>query len=148
MHNRKPEGPVADAVREIIEPQGYRLVSFSSEMIRKRLHVHCVLHHPEGIVLDALASLHRALEPRLEVLLESRDLRVEFSSPGISRVLASFHEFAVFCGCRVQVLPREAPEWISGVIASADEAGCVIRTDEGRDETFSPEMITKARLTE
>ncbi|WP_018525224.1 ribosome assembly cofactor RimP [Alkalispirochaeta alkalica] len=148
MYNRKPEGPLAEAVREIVEPQGYRLVSFSSEVIRQRPHVHCVLHHPEGIVLDALAELHRALEPRLEALLETRDLRVEFSSPGISRVLTSFHEFDVFCGCRVQVLCPGASEWISGTILSADEGSCVIRTDDGREETFSPEMITKARLTE
>lgn len=148
MYNRRPNGPVPEAVREILEPRGYYLVAFSSEVVNRRMQVRCVVHHPDGVGLEALSEIHRALEPRLELLLEHRDLNVEFSSPGIGRTLASFHEFEIFRYQSVAVLPTDADDWIHGTIIAADADSCLIRDARGAERSFSPEAISKARLTE
>lgn len=148
MQNRPPEGPVVDVIREIVNPRGYALVTFSAETVRRRLHVHCVLHHPDGVGLDSLAEIHRALEPRLELLFDQRDLRVEFSSPGITRTFNSFHEFQVFSGEEVAVLPVDSLDWITGTIVAADESVCTIRCVDGIEHSFTPESVAKARRIE
>lgn len=152
MHYRRPDGPVAEAIRAVIEPDGYSLVAFTAEVIKRRMHVHCVLHHPDGVGLDALAQLHRALQPRIEMLLDedapNTDVRIEFSSPGLTRSFNSFHEFEVFRGKRVEVLPIGASEWIRGAILSADSEHCLIRSDDDTEHTFQPDSVVKARLSE
>ena len=152
MDYRRPEGPVAEAIRATIEPDGYRLVAYSAEVINRRLHVHCVLHHPDGVGLDALAELHRALQPQIETLLgrdePHPDVRIEFSSPGLTRSFNSFHEFEVFRGRRVSILPIDASEWIHGAVLAADSEQCLIRSDDGTEHTFRPDSVVKARLSE
>jgi ribosome maturation factor RimP len=148
MQNHPPEGPVVDAIREIINPRGYALVAFSAETVRRRMHVHCVLHHHDGVGLDSLAEIHRALEPRLEVLFDTRDLRVEFSSPGVGRTFGSFHEFQVFLGEEVAVLPVDSPDWITGTVIAADGSVCTIRCADTVEHSFTPESVAKARRIE
>ncbi|MFA7566542.1 MAG: hypothetical protein WCY01_05910 [Alkalispirochaeta sp.] len=132
---------------EIVHEMGYAVVDFSAERVKGRTHVHCVLHKAEGINLDALGEVHRMLQPRLEILLEDNDLHIEFSSPGINRVLKSFYEFSVFTGMGVQVLQGEKPEWIGGTIESATEQECILVDEAGLRHTFTPDSIVKARLS-
>ena len=148
MKNRKPTGPVAESVRELVAEIGYAVVDFSAERVKGRTHVHCVLHHSEGINLDALGEVHATLQPRLEALLEDDDLYIEFSSPGIERTFKSFHEFSVFRGATVRILPTDASEWIQGRIEDADDQRCVLVDESGHRHEFSPETAAKARLTE
>ena len=148
MKNNPPNGPVADAVREQVSQMGYTLLEFSHQHVKGRVHVHCVLHRQEGIDLDHLTAVHRALEPRLEVLLETRDLRVEFSSPGIERKLKSFHEFGAFVGQTVRVLPTDDDEWIEGEVRACDESGCTIEGRNGEQLHFTAATVNKARLAQ
>ncbi|MFW5642777.1 MAG: ribosome assembly cofactor RimP, partial [Alkalispirochaeta sp.] len=116
--------------------------------VKGRTHVHCVLHHPEGINLDALGEVHSALQPRLETLLEDDDLYIEFSSPGIERRFKSFHEFQVFLGKRAKVLLVDGMEWIEGTIMEADDTRCLLAIDGETERILSPEGVIKARLTD
>ena len=146
MENTRPEGPVADEVRETLERLGYSLVEFAAEVVKGRMHVHCVLHHPDGIGLDRLSEVHRGLQPRLEMLLDSRDLYIEFSSPGVDRRIKSFHEFTIFEGRRVAIMRDR--EWIEGTIQHADDSTLEIAFDGGGRERYSSREIHKARLLE
>jgi ribosome maturation factor RimP len=148
MRNNPPSGPVADAVRELVESMGYFLLEFSSQTVKGRTNVHCVLHREGGIDLDSLTTVHRALQPRLEALLDSRDLRIEFSSPGMERVLKSFHEVAVFCNHPVYVLTPDDQEWQPGTITEADDASCRIVFDDGTQGTFTADALLKVRLAD
>ncbi len=152
MQYRKPEGPVADEIRAVVELHGYGLVAFSSEVVHKRMHVHCVLHHPDGVDLDALAEIHRALQPRIEILLSDdetpRDVRVEFSSPGLTRRFTSFHEFEVFLGKDVTVLPEGRNDWVHGTVIAADREHCLLQLEDGAEMRFVPGSIVKAQLKE
>lgn len=153
MKYQKPEGPAAEAVRKALQPRGYRLVAFSAETVRKRIHVHCVVHHTEGVNLDTLAEIHRDVQPEIESVLGAEtgtapDLRIEFSSPGLARVFGSFYEFEVFLGRTVEVLPNDSSDWLRGTIIAADGDQCVLRLSEGSDRTFRKEDLVRARLTE
>lgn len=146
MDNRPPEGPGAEMIRELLEPQGYALVDFAAEQVRTRFHVRCVLYHRDGINLDSLGEVHRALQPRLEMLYENRDIHMEFSSPGLSRNLKSAHEFRIFRGRAVTVLLEGTEEWVSGTISDADETTCRLTMDDGNEESIPVKGIRKARL--
>ncbi len=148
LQNRKPSGPAAEAVDEIVTGMGYSVLEFSAERVKGRTRVHCVLFHPDGINLDALGEVHATLQPRLETLLEDEDLHIEFSSPGVERTLKSFHEFTVFAGYEIQVLPADDTQWVHGTIFTADENRCVVRDQTGQEYTFTPETVKKARLSE
>ncbi len=148
MRQSPPSGPAADAVKELVGDAGYALVELSIERIKGRTHAYIVLHRDGGLTLDGLTEIHRTLQPRLEELVGSSDVRVEMSSPGIDRVFKSFHEFEIFAGSRVELLPADGRDWLSGTIVEGTGQRCLVRFDDGSDESFSPEMIIKARLTD
>ncbi|MCG8480988.1 MAG: hypothetical protein MI724_17980 [Spirochaetales bacterium] len=148
MKQSPPSGNAADAVRAAVEDAGYALVELSIERIKGRTHAYIVLHRNGGLTLDGLTEMHRALQPLLEELAADSDIRVELSSPGIDRVFKSFHEFEIFNGLRVELLPTDGRDWVSGTIAEATGQRCLIRLDDGSDESFSPDTIVKARLTD
>ncbi|TVR69821.1 MAG: hypothetical protein EA427_07490 [Spirochaetaceae bacterium] len=152
MQYRKPEGPAVEAVLGALNSRGYSLVTFSAEIVRKQMHVHCVVTHGDGVNLDTLAEIHREVQPEIEDVLApedtARDIRIEFSSPGLSRVFGSFHEFEVFLGREVEVLPVDSSEWLRGKIIAADDAQCLLRRPDGTERTFQRESLVKARLTE
>jgi ribosome maturation factor RimP len=127
---------------------GYFLLEFSSQTVKGRTNVHCVLHREGGVDLDTLTTVHRALQPRLEALLDARDLRIEFSSPGIERVLKSFHEVSAFRNRPVFVLTPDNQEWRPGTIMEADDASCRIVFDDGTQGMFTADALLKVRLAD
>lgn len=145
---RPPEGIGADIVQELAAHNGLTVVEFSTQVVNRRRHVHCILHHPDGVGLDQLSEVHRALQPRLEALFDDPNVRVEFSSPGINRSFKSFHEFVVFRGLRVQILPMGETEWISGILVDADEKTCSIQAENGETRQWRREEVSRARLVE
>ena len=148
MKNTPPHGPVADAVLALAEDMGYAVLEFSAQRVKGRTHVHCVVHRAGGIDLDRLTELHRALQPRLEALLDDRDIRLEFASPGVERVLKSFHEVEAFVGARARVLPVGSDAWCNGTIVEYAPAGCLFRADDGVETRYAPEALTKVRLVD
>lgn len=148
MKNNPPNGPVADAVRELVEGMGCSLLEFSFQHVKGRTHVHCVLHGPAGIDIDTLTTIHRALQPRLEESLEDQDLRIEFSSPGVERTLKSFHEFSAFVGREIDYLPADHDDWVRGTVTAFDGTVCTITGPTGNAEAYTAAALTKARLVD
>ena len=148
MRNRPPTGPVADTIRELAEEMGYHLVECSHQHVKGRTHVHCGLYRPGGIDLDTLTTIHRALQPRLEAALDERDLRIEFSSPGVERAIKSFHELEAFVGRVADILPRDTDEWHQGTLRMATSEACSFELPDGTTETYSPATLHKVRLAD
>ncbi|HKK49230.1 MAG TPA: hypothetical protein VJ932_09040 [Alkalispirochaeta sp.] len=148
MRNRPPTGPVADTIRELVQEMDYYVLECSHQHVKGRTHVHCVLHGPGGIDLDTLTTIHRALQPRLEAILDQRDLRIEFSSPGVERTIKSFHELQAFIGRPATLLPADADDWQSGTLATADTDTCTFTMQDGTTETFSAATLHKVRLAD
>lgn len=139
--------PLSKEVSTVAATMGYALVEFSAERIRRRFHVHCVVHHPDGVTLDGLTALHQALEPRIALVLDDRDAHVEFSSPGIDRQFKSFHEFQVFVGKRVQFITVGSTTWMDATIVGAAETVELQLADRSVLQ-LAPDQIQKARLVD
>lgn len=146
MQSAAPTGELADIVRAVVEPSGVALVSLASERVSGRFVVHVVLHRRDGGVdLESLATFHRALQPRLEAVLGD-DVRVEFSSPGITRRFRSFHEFECFVGSAVEI-HSERGERIVGTITGADGSRATVATATG-SVTLDAHDVRSAHLTD
>lgn len=146
MKREIPDGVAADEVRTTLASVGFSLVELAIQRVKKRTHVRCVVYHPDGFDLDRLTEIHRLIEPRLEIILDDRDMYIEFSSPGIDRTFKSFHEFGIFSGQRVSVL-LEDQRWIDATIESYEESRVALRRDDGETAQYEPDQIVKARLS-
>ncbi len=99
----------------------------------------------KGIGVDDCSKVHHALLPRLEALLKTDDTYMEVTSPGTERNFKNAAEFGIFAGREVRVWDKEASDWKSGVIKSADEKSVTLETEEG-DKSFLFENIAKAKF--
>ena len=132
-------------VCSVLEGMGLFLVDFSCKGISTGTYVSCILYKSGGISSEDCARAHRAILPRLEVVLGERDITMEVSSPGIDRNLKHADEFEVFMGKPVRILLQNETEWQSGVIAEASDDAVAITSEKG-DIRFPYTDIRKAQL--
>jgi ribosome maturation factor RimP len=107
--------------------------------------VKIVITSDEGAGIVECTRVHRAILPRLEALLDSQDMYVEVTSPGIDRVLKNAAEFAVFVGKQVKVWNTDISDWISGAVVSATADSVLLSTDKG-EIGIQYSKIAKAKL--
>mgnify|MGYP006273335855 CR=1 FL=1 len=141
------DDPYKDEVTPLVEGLGYNLLELVSARRKGTLHIQAILHRPEGVGLDECAEVHKTLMPRLEVVADTRDIRLEVSSPGLSRSIKSGEEFAHFCGKGVRVLDDDADDWVGGIIEACDEESVTIRNGSEMHR-FAFATIRKAKLDE
>lgn len=140
---------------------GYSLVELRVVQLKNQQQVKVVIARqisdsPEGIGVNDCAKVHRVLLPRFEALLQSQDVYMEVTSPGMERIIKNAAEFAVFAGYLVRVWDIERSDWVFGKVLSADSSSLTIQlTDsEGNftglnaDEAFCIPytQIAKAKL--
>ncbi|MFW5689108.1 MAG: hypothetical protein ACOC1U_05975 [Spirochaetota bacterium] len=138
-------GALREQIEEVVQGVGFSIVELHSSVVKGRTHVNLVVYRPEGVGIDDCAEVHRTVRPRLELLLDDRDVALQVASPGIDRTLKENREFAVFTGRGVKVLPRDADTWIAGIIRDAGEREVEIETAEGPRRIAYAE-IQKAKL--
>ena len=91
------------------------------------------------------SKVHRALLSRAEVLLNSQDIQMEVSSPGLNRVIKNAAEFQAFIGENIKVLEVSCPDWVEGELLAADSTGICLSISGGqRDIRYTD--IKKAKL--
>ncbi|MDR0600553.1 MAG: ribosome assembly cofactor RimP [Treponema sp.] len=88
-----------------------------------------------GIGTEELAALHRAILPRLELVLgearEGAGVYVEVSSPGTDRVIKEGAEFRHFTGRGVLCYISGESAWKAGVLRGSDPEKILLETGEG-----------------
>jgi ribosome maturation factor RimP len=114
-------GVLAENVTPIVEGLGFRVVELNTAVVSGRTHVTLVIYSAAGVGIDECAIVHRTVLPRLEVLMNDRDVALQVASPGIDRVLKDWHEFEIFTGRGVRILSRGQEEWTSGVVQKAGD---------------------------
>ena len=112
-------GALSDQTTPIVEGLGFRIVELNMTVVKGRTHVTLVIYSPDGVGIDDCATVHRTVLPRLELLLDDRDIALQVASPGIDRVLKSWSEFEVFSGRGVRVLRQGADDWLCGTVLRA-----------------------------
>lgn len=141
---------------------GYVLVDLKVVPQNGSIKVTAVITKPAGdsgaVGVNDCARVHRALLPRLEAVLDSQDIYMEVTSPGMERLIKNPAEFALFVGRYVRVWDSQITDWVAGKIISSDDQSITLElvgegvTEEsaqmqaGQVSTIPYQRISKAKL--
>jgi len=133
---------------QLVEGMGFVLVELKIIPGKEVIKISAMIaskNPDENIGVNDCAKVHRVLLTRLEALLGTEETMMELTSPGIEHNLKNAAEFALFAGREVRVWDKEATDWISGKIISADDKS--VKLEVGSEEkTISYENIAKAKF--
>jgi ribosome maturation factor RimP len=129
----------------LVSGLGYCIVELNIFKRQTTWQVKIVIAGPENVGINDCTKVHRAILPRLEAVLDSQDMYVEVTSPGLDRILKNAAEFAVFTGKRVKVWNTDITDWIQGSVISADAVSVRLETENGPLE-IPYSKIAKAKL--
>lgn len=127
-------GALYEQLEPVIQGLGYTLIEASSANVKGRVHVNIIAFSENGIGTRECEEISRTILPRLEILLDNRDIALEVSSPGLERKFSSLLEFELFAGKAVKVLVGD--QWFRGIISRVEE-GEVVLIPEPRSGTKS-----------
>ena len=139
--------PELESTVDIIQGMGFSVVEAQCRPVKGSLQVVIFIYSPDGISLADCTKVYRTVMPRLEVALDSRDINLEISSPGISRNIKFFREFAIFTGRRIRVLTEDTSEWVQGDLIRADEDEIILSVGDG-ERRYGRADIVKAKISE
>jgi len=130
---------------QLVAGLGYLLVDLQIIHQKSMRLVKAVIYAKNGVGIDDCAKVHRALLPRAEVLLNSQDIQMEVSSPGLNRVIKNAAEFHAFIGERIKVLEVSRSDWLEGELIYADSVKIGLQTSDGQKDIRYAD-IKKAKL--
>ena len=139
------ENPYCGDVEALVEGLGYRLVDYSLDKVKSGWHAIVVIFSPHGTGIDDCSKVHRPLQQRLEVLLDSQDVSMEVSSPGVHRVFKKSYELKAFQGFTVSVWDVTCTDWVTGTLIEYKEDAVVLQNDTVT-KTIAFSAIKKAKL--
>ncbi len=137
--------------QNLIDDMSYSIVELHVVPAKNTIKVSIVICHKDtGIIaigINDCAKVHRLLLPFFEEALQSEDVYMEVTSPGMERTLKNAAEFSLFIGRDVKIWYTEISDWVFGTILMADEKAVTVKIKEGNEEkSFSYEIIAKAKL--
>jgi len=136
--------PLHSELEPLIAAMGHVLLEVKTFCMKEAQKVYLVVYSAQGISMEDCTQISRVVLPRLEVMLDSRDLMLEVSSPGLERKLHRFEEFMLYEGRRARVLiPDEG--WVYGVITQADQEKVGLK-EEDNIRILYKDMVRKAQL--
>ncbi len=111
--------------------------------------VRLVVDHPDGVGMDAIASVTREMSRALDHEDPiAGTYTLEVTSPGLERPLKRPEHFIRSLGAIVTIKTApgvEGDRRVAGVLASADESGIVVRAAGGDERSLRHDEILKAR---
>lgn len=142
---KKNTSEYLDEVEKLVEAMAYKLVDYSLERTKFGWQANVIIFAKNGTGIEDCAKVHKPLQQRLEVLLNTQELSMEVSSPGVRRVLKKTYEFKAFIGEQVSVWDETCTDWRSGKLVDYNDTGIVLETKDGKiDIKF--EACKKAKL--
>ena len=142
---QKEAVPYFTDYEQLVAGLGYKLVDLQIIRQKSLWVVKAVIYNKSGVGIDDCSKVHRVLLSRAEVLLNSQDIQMEVSSPGLNRVIKNAAEFQAFIGENIKVLEVSRPDWLEGELLAADTAGIRLNISGGqRDIRYAD--IKKAKL--
>jgi len=139
------EKKILDDLEPVLQSMGIELVEVNAAVVKKIFNIRLVIFREEGIALKDCEGVHKVVQPRFELLLESRDIALEITSPGIDRKIKGNREYRIFKGKSIRVLLEDESEWISGRISEADAETLTLSAQDG-DRRIQLNTIRKAKL--
>ncbi len=136
---------IIEDLEDILKAMGLSLVEVNAAVVKQVFQIRIVIYKPEGISLKDCEEATKVIRPRLDLLLDSRDMALEITSPGLGRKIKSPREYKVFKGRYVKILEEGQTEWKSGQILDADGEFMTLEID-GKNEKFPLDRIRKGKL--
>ncbi len=139
-----------ERLRTVLAPEGAELLEAQVSRNRQTTRFRFFLDREEGIGVDDLARLSRAIAMVLDAdptLAGSYELEV--SSPGMRRVVRTEAHFRRFAGERVQIRTFEeiaGRRHFDGVILRCDEGAVTVLVDAMGERKFDLAQIERAEL--
>ena len=144
----------------LVSGLGYALVSLNVVPQNGSIKVTAVISRAvsgddfSAIGIDDCAKVHRVLLPRLEAVLDSQDIYMEVTSPGMERNIKNAAEFALFEGRLARVWDQAVTEWVPGRIVTSDSQSVTLEVvhEDDSDSSASEKVnipyvrISKAKL--
>ena len=142
---QKEAVPYFTDYEQLVAGLGYKLVDLQIIRQKSLWVVKAVIYNKSGVGIDDCSKVHRVLLSRAEVLLNSQDIQMEVSSPGLNRVIKNAAEFQAFIGENIKVLEVSCSDWLEGELLAADTTGIRVNVSgEQRDIRYAD--IKKAKL--
>ena len=142
---QKETVPYFTDYEQLVTGLGYKLVDLQIIHQKSTKLIKAVIYDKNGIGIDDCSKVHRALLSRAEVLLNSQDIQMEVSSPGLNRVIKNAAEFHAFVGENMKVLEVSCSDWLEGELISADSVKIGLKTSGGQKDILYTD-IKKAKL--
>lgn len=142
---KKNESDFFSEAKTLVEGLGYRLVDFSLARIKTGWHAYAVIFTPGGVGIEDCTKVHKPLQQKLEVLLNTQDLFMEVSSPGVQRVLKKSYELEAFVGEKIFVWDADRTDWVTGTLLEYCEERIVLEMETGKKE-IPLDRCKKAKL--
>ncbi len=145
------EGDSLDSTRllEVLTPSfhsmGVHLVEANIGAVKGVYQVRLVIYKEEGVSLADCEEINKVIAPRLDLLLDSRDFRLEISSPGTDRKIKAHREYGIFIGKYVSILAEKSSSWVDGKILESGEDGLLLEVG-GENHFFPYGSIKKGKL--
>jgi len=142
---QKETVPYFSDYEQLVSGLGYTLVDLQIIHQKSEWLIKAVIYAKSGVGVDDCSKVHRALLARAEVLLNSQDIQMEVSSPGLNRIIKNAAEFHAFIGEHIKILESSCSDWIEGELISADSTGLSLKTS-GIQTDIRYADIKKAKL--
>lgn len=142
---KKNESDFFSEAKTLVEGLGYRLVDFSLARIKTGWHAYAVIFTPGSVGIEDCTKVHKPLQQKLEVLLNTQDLFMEVSSPGVQRVLKKSYELEAFVGEKISVWDADCTDWVTGTLLEYYEERIILEMENGKKE-IPLDRCKKAKL--
>ena len=145
MERSETSGPLFEIVAPLIRGLGFEIVELVGKQRRGMYHANLVIYRESGVDLGDTTTAYKAVYSRLTVALDTEDIHLEVSSPGVYRSLKDAREFSIFIGSRVKVLCDTRDDWVTGTITCASDESVGIEVENELID-FPYGEIRKAQL--
>lgn len=132
-------------IEVLVNSIGCSLVEFTIKHTRTDVQVYGVIYNPEGTGIAECSAVSKLIYPRLEVLLNTQDINLEVTSPGLDWAIKTPREYAIFLHKGIRAYVREKTDWVCGVVAGVESDAVIITTKTGQERILF-DSIVKARL--
>ncbi len=139
------EKKILDGIEPVLNEMGISVVELNAAVVKKTFTIRLVIFQEQGVTVKDCETVHRVIQPRIELLMESRDTSMEITSPGIDRRIKSSREYAIFKGKALKILQEGDSEWIGGWIRDCSEDTLFLEKDE-KELNIPLSTIRKAKL--
>ncbi len=139
------EKKILDDIEPLLESMGISVVEINAAVVNRKFTIRLVIFQENGVTLKDCEAVHRVIQPRLELLLESREPAMEITSPGIDRKIKSSREYQIFKGKALRLLLEDQSEWIGGWIQDCTADNLILKIDDEERE-IPLNTIRKAKL--